>query len=190
MAKASKIISLEEALQSRSFEDNICVIGVFDGMHVGHQSLIEQAKSYAKEQGKKSVIFTFDRDPDEIFGAKDFEKLLDNEQRIQACVDCGVDIVVIAKFDEDFYSLSAQEFLDKFFEYLPFAIFVGPEFRFGAQAAGDVESLKKWGRSKVFKKKFCDESGERISSTKIRNLLARGELKKAENLLKNRDCLA
>ncbi|MCF0104433.1 MAG: FAD synthetase family protein [Eggerthellaceae bacterium] len=190
MKRPSEIASLEDALNAHAFEDSVCIIGVFDGVHVGHQMLIKEAQSYACAHNKKSVIFTFDIDPDEIFGSADFGKLLSNADRLKACANLGADLVVVAHFDKKFSQIEAQDFLDKFFAYPPFAIFVGPEFRFGAQAFGNVKTLKNWGKSKVFEKCFCDKSGERISSTRIRQELARGELKKAENLLKNKDSLA
>lgn len=116
--------------------------GVFDGVHEGHQFEIAQCINDAKASGRRSVIITFDIDPDELFVPK-FKKLLTNQERIEKLKNSGVDEVVVLKFN-DIKNLDPQHFLDKVFkDNAPASLHIGNGFKFGKNQSGNVELLVK-----------------------------------------------
>ncbi len=180
---------------------SVVAIGVFDGVHLGHRALIEEAASLAKDKGISSVVLTFDRHPLEIIN-KDKAPLMimDLEQKVAKLKEVGVDYVAVLKFDLKRSHQSAHEFIE---EVLVGAlnvrsVVVGNDFRFGRDREGSVEYLAKYGPSYGFEvtsfelvtrqHKFDEGVTEStvevpISSTLIRSLLSSGELEKASHLL-------
>lgn len=152
------------------------MFGVFDGLHEGHKYLIEQCKKNARELECKSVIVTFDIDPDEIL-KNDFHKLMDNDARKEALNNCGCDYVKSIDFCS-VKDMAPEEFLDKFFGFnTPASLHVGEGFRFGKNKQGDTEVLLKWGQDhgmKVYVHKLLKDNGEVISSSRIRRELKLG----------------
>ena len=169
------------------FKDAVCVIGVFDGVHIGHRHLISRAIDKAKEIGKRCVIITFSVDPEEIFCPNKLKKLQTNDERFKKLASLGANSVAVLPFDKDFASLSPLQFLAKIFRKFPPAfIFVGSNFRFGKNAEGDVEVLKAWADKNdvgVCAVDLLEFDGESVSSTRIRNLLKNKNEKEANKLL-------
>lgn len=171
----------------------VCAFGVFDGLHIGHRFLIDQAIADARSRGARSCVLTFDRDPDERFCPDSHKKLMSNKARIALLADSGVDDVAILAFNERFAALSPEAFLERIFsEALPAAIHLGCDARFGAGAAGDVATLSSWMREReaqgrgvcqVVSHELRERDGAPITSSRIRSLLACGELDGAMRLL-------
>ena len=184
MAQLWPVSDLQHAPDLDGF---VCAIGVFDGFHKGHQFLIRQVIDEASERGTKSALITFDHDPDEDFGSPQFRKLMTNECRIEMLADSGVDDVVVLDFSPELARLSPHEFLDLFFKQnLPSSVHVGEGFRFGAKGSGNFATLAAWGSERGVRALEHDlviEDGEVISSSRIRELLASGDLAAAEMLL-------
>lgn len=164
----------------------VCAVGVFDGIHEGHRFLIHEARLLADELDARCVCITFDIDPDERF-ASDLRKLMSNERRIEELSYAGFDDVVVLRFTEGFSALSADDFLEALFrDALPAAIVVAEDFRFGAGARGDLKTLEDWSRKtgvRVVALRLLESEGVPITSTRIRALLARGDVQGAERLL-------
>ena len=164
---------------------SVC-FGVFDGVHVGHQFLIEQCAATAMDSGP-SVILTFDRDPDELFHAERLKKLMGNEQRIAALSRCDVDAVVVLPFTRRFADLAPHEFLDSVFAGAGIAhLHVGCDLRFGCRASGTVDDLASWMLAhhvQLHAHELLARDGLPVDSTRIRQELALGHVEKANELL-------
>ncbi|MCD8315821.1 MAG: riboflavin biosynthesis protein RibF, partial [Eggerthellaceae bacterium] len=136
--------------------------------------------SGARHANAQSIIITFDIDPDEIFRPKTHKKLMTNETRIEALRDSGADDVVVLPFTRKFAALEPEVFLDLMFgRFTPDQLHVGRDFRFGYKSSGDADDLKAWGKDhgmKVYAHDLLSEDGQVVTSTRIRALLARGEV--------------
>ena len=164
-----------------------CAFGVFDGVHVGHQFLLDQARATARENGGASLALTFDIDPDEVFRSSSLKKLMTNEERIHTLLNSGIDGVVVFPFSKEFASLEPFSFLDATFNgHAPAYMHVGSDFRFGARAKGSTHELETWGKThnmQVAAHHLKSFDGTPISATRIRELLAEGKIKQAAKLL-------
>ena len=163
-----------------------CAFGVFDGLHTGHQYLIDQAVA-TRPAGKRAIAITFDIDPDEVFHPDRLKKLMRNADRLAALEASGVDDVVIISFNEQFYTKSAEEFLETAFpKGVPAHMHVGEDFRFGARAAGTVATLQEWGSRvgcEIHPHHLVSADGAPITATRIRLLLLDCKLDEANRLL-------
>lgn len=169
------------------FNDAVCAIGVFDGVHVGHQFIINEAIKEAKEAGKYCVIITFSVDPDELFHPERLHKLQTNNERLLALADMGADSVAVLPFDEEFASQNPMQFLQRIFrKFPPYSIHVGNDFKFGAKTEGNVDVLKEWSKlsgTKIEPHDLYIVDGEPVTSTRIRKLLEDGNIDEANKLL-------
>lgn len=161
--------------------------GVFDGVHKGHQFLIDSTVRSAVLAQGKSVVLTFDRDPDELFCTDNAQKLLSNEERIEMLARSGVDIVVVLHFDKALAAQEPLEFLERLFRYdVPQEMHVGIDVRFGVRASGSVSNLKEWGNNQgctIRAHELALAEGRPITATHIRYLLRDGHVEKANELL-------
>lgn len=169
------------------FEHSSCAFGVFDGVHLGHQYLLESAIKTAAESGGQSIALTFDIDPDECFHPDRLKKLMSNDRRLEFLESSGVDAVVALPFTRDFAALSPEEFLSKTFNgHVPAYLHVGLDFRFGYRAAGTVADLGEWGAevgTYIAAHNLKSADGAAITATRIRKLLAAHDLDEAAKLL-------
>lgn len=186
----TKIIRLEDESPRLIFRKSSIAFGVFDGVHVGHRFLIDEARRTAREVGGHSVALSFSIDPDEMFAPDRLVKLMTNEERIAALASSGVDAVAIIPFDAGTARLAPMEFLNwAFGRETPAFVHVGEGFRFGARASGDASDMRAWGSDKGLR--VCEHAlrellGAPVSSTRIRKLYADGLDAEAETLLGGR----
>ena len=190
-----------------NYGQTVCVIGVFDGVHLGHQYLISQAAIQAEALGIPVLIATFDRDPDELFFPEQASrKLLSDDERLQRLALTGFGsvptsandggskttgtspIVLALPFNKELASLSPDDFLNQVLlkHCSPRAIHVGADFRFGHKASGDVSALSQWAiahGAQVFGHHLLDDGGQPITATRIRDALSSGNLEEANRLL-------
>jgi riboflavin kinase/FMN adenylyltransferase len=170
-------------------EGCVATIGNFDGVHLGHQTIIDQVKSKALALNLPSVVMVFEPQPREFFqGMEAPPRLMGFRQKLDALLAAGIDIVLCLRFGETFRSYSAMGFIeDVVIGGLAVRhLVVGDDFRFGCDRAGDFALLEKVGKTAGFSvenTRTVTVAGERISSTRIRNLLLANELEKAESLL-------
>lgn len=169
---------------ARALSGAACAFGVFDGMHVGHRFLLDQARA---DGDGRFVALTFDIDPDELFHPERLRKLMGNEARLRALAESGASDVVVLPFTERFAELTPDEFLARTFEGgVPASIHVGCDFRFGRRASGDVEALRAWGGPagcRIEPHALFAEDGGVVTATRIRLLLASGDVDEAARLL-------
>lgn len=170
----------------------VLVIGVFDGMHIGHRAIFAQAREQARELGVPLVAVTFERDPDEIFRADDpsFGKLLSNEKRLAMVAEQAEGGVLELPASPELFSMPPMEFLDFLGSVVcPRVIFTGSDFRFGVRASGTSDDLGRWALAHDCGYVACElieEDGEVISATRIRGELREGAVAQAKRLLAGR----
>lgn len=169
--------------------DAVCSVGAFDGVHAGHVYLIDQMVQDARRRGLPSVVVTFDVDPDEVFLPREqVRKILNNKDRIARLAQLGADYVFVVPFTRDLAAKTYREFMQDVLPQLffPRALHVGCDFRLGSRGSGTVERLRAWGVEygcEVFGYDLLCGEHFPISATRIRNLLAAGNLKQARELL-------
>ena len=169
---------------------SIILIGNFDGLHLGHQKLFQLAKSYKKKYNLKIGVVNFDPMPKMFFNKKLKNFRLSNiDQKIELLSNLNVDFVITKKFDKKFSKTKAINFISQILNKKLSSkfIFVSNNFRFGNKREGDVNLLKRYEQLfnyKVVKPEPLIKSKKIVSSSLIRNLLEKGLLDKANNLLK------
>lgn len=167
----------------------VATIGNFDGVHLGHQAVLGQLAEAAGRLGLPTAIITFEPQPQEYFGAAaQAPRLSRLREKLQALRRYSVDRVVCLPFNAALAEMPAQQFIQRLLvdglavRYLV----VGDDFRFGHRREGDFAMLKAAGLRHGFQvvsmHSFCVD-GERVSSTRVREALARGDMATAEKLL-------
>lgn len=168
---------------------SVVTIGVFDGVHRGHQAIIGHAVARARELGVRSVVVTFDPHPAEVVRPGSHPAVLTEPARKAELIEAlGVDVLCVVPFTPDFSRLSAEAFAhDVLVEHLHAAlVVVGENFRFGHRAAGDVALLEQLGRTfgyAVEGAPLVAEAGTVFSSTYIRSCIAAGDVAAAASAL-------
>jgi riboflavin kinase/FMN adenylyltransferase len=163
-------------------------IGVFDGVHIGHQALIRQTAERAKKQGGRALAATFDPLPIQALapGAPP-SALSDVGERIELLHSAGADDVVVFHFTREFAALSADEFVRRLAAAGEIRqILVGEDFQFGHDRGGNVATLAAAGKLPGFEVIVASPvklDGEIVSSTRIRNALLAGDVESAARLL-------
>ncbi|KMQ73629.1 bifunctional riboflavin kinase/FAD synthetase [Marinobacter subterrani] len=167
----------------------VATIGNFDGVHLGHKTIIDQVKSKAEALGVPSVVMIFEPQPREFFqGQEAPPRLMAFRQKFEELLAEGVDMVLCLRFNQAFRSYSAMGFIeDVLIEGLAVRhLVVGDDFRFGCDRAGDFSLLEKVGPDVGFtveNTRTVTVKGERVSSTRVRELLTVNGLEQAEALL-------
>lgn len=167
----------------------VATIGSFDGVHLGHQAILRQLAQAAEAHKLPSVVVVFEPQPHEFFsGDKAPARLMRLREKIQALLAAGVDRVLCVQFNETLRRLSAQQFIEQVLvQGLGIKhLVVGDDFRFGCDRQGDFALLQEAGIQHDFSvSDTCTLllHGERVSSTRIRQLLEAGDFAQAEELL-------
>lgn len=159
---------------------SVVTIGAFDGIHIGHQSLILKAVSRAQTLNVPSVVYTFDPPPRAYFQK---QMILTNvEEKVSFIKKLNVDYLVVANFDEHYITRSAEMFIEELKGLSPKEIWVGSNFQFGKGKKGTISLMAEHFKTFIHPLQKCS-NGETISSTRIRNLLCRKENQLANELL-------
>ncbi len=164
-------------------------IGNFDGIHLGHRSLLKALSAYAHQTGRKASVLTFHPHPVEVLNpSKKIERLTSTEEKLAELESLGVELVLVEKFSPEIANLDPDVFFRRFIQegLGADAVFVGFNFHFGKGRAGNPAVLEK----------LCGESGVRlhveppfaidgvrVSSSAIREALRQGELQDANRML-------
>jgi riboflavin kinase/FMN adenylyltransferase len=163
---------------------SVVVIGVFDGVHKGHQAILNRAKAIAGDQ--KIVALTFDPHPVSVFAPDRAPTLLTVlTDRIELLKIHNADQVAVMRFTPEFAAMSPDDFVNKILvqQLSASAVIVGKNFTYGHKAAGNVENLKTHTEFETIVLDLAPEDGEVISSTRIRKLITDGNVEKARELL-------
>jgi riboflavin kinase/FMN adenylyltransferase len=180
----------------RTFEEladtdrDICLaIGVFDGVHIGHQRVIGQAIEDARQRSGLAVVLTFDPHPVRVLQPDRAPLLLTStEHKLRLIADCGADACVVLAFDKEFAATPPEQFIDRVARAIPRlrVICVGTRFKFGHDRAGDIRLIENLAPSYGYIAREIEPvriDGESVSSTAIRKLVLDGELDRAARML-------
>ncbi|HLD70232.1 MAG TPA: bifunctional riboflavin kinase/FAD synthetase [Candidatus Omnitrophota bacterium] len=186
-----KVISAA-GVDKLKFKKPFLAIGVFDGVHRGHQMLIRQVVRQARAAGGTSVVMTFDPHPVHVLHPEiSCPLLVSVPHRLKLMKVLGVDVCIVIRFTKKFSHLTPEQFIQ---DYLvkgihPQEAFLGDDFRFGQNRSGDLDFFQEAARQYGFKVNIISAvkfSKERISSTRIRKLISQGEVSAASRLLGRR----
>ncbi|NRB50741.1 MAG: bifunctional riboflavin kinase/FAD synthetase [Saprospiraceae bacterium] len=172
------------------FKEAVITIGSFDGVHSGHQKIIQKVRQLAQKVGGESVIITFHPHPRLVVYPRDKSlKLITTiEEKVELFRQCGVDNLVVVPFTVAFSQQTADEYIQQFLvgRFKPRYIVIGYDHRFGLNRQGNIDYLKWHGEElgyevvEIEKQEIQDIA---VSSTKVRQALEEGDVKSAKQLL-------
>ncbi len=174
---------------AKSFNGCVMTIGNFDGVHLGHRAVIRQVKQLADEKNAPSLVMIFEPQPLEFFApVKAPKRLYRLREKIMAMQQLGIDYLFCVPFNAQFAQLSGEQFV---MDYLVNALHVkhlvvGDDFCFGKNRSGDFNLLQSMAKQHGFTVQntaTIQQQNDRVSSTKIRQLIANNQLDKVAELL-------
>ena len=180
----------EESLPE--FTTSVLTIGNFDGLHLGHRSLIGSLVETAKRLNVPAVVCTFRPHPRAVlYPETPTHRLFDYRDQCEMMQNLGVDFLIEEKFTKDFSLMSREEFLDFYIirHFKPVHIVVGYDFSFGKNRTGDHHFLIEYCRNKNIQltiQPALEKNNQVISSSAIRKFLEQGDLSKVEEFLGRR----
>lgn len=161
--------------------DTVVTIGNFDGVHKGHQVLIEKTATYAKARGIKSAVFTFLNHPINYFVPEKVKNIFDEKEKERLIEGFGIDYLIDIPFDKAMTQISAEQFIVKILKDKIHAkkIVVGHDFTFARNKEGTVDVLREMGHEYGIEVEIVQPikiNGIRVSSTFIRKLISEGRI--------------
>lgn len=181
-----KVLKIEKYIAS---SPTIITIGTFDGVHIGHQKIVNRLIDLGKQEGLKSVILTFFPHPRMVLQKDSNIKLINTiDERSKILDMLGLDYLLIKKFTKDFSRLSAEEFVKQVLvdKLKAKKVIIGYDHRFGRNRNADINDLMKYGEAFGFEVEEIsaqDINDVAVSSTKIRKALSEGNIQKANKYL-------
>lgn len=170
-------------------KNTTCAIGVFDGIHTGHQKIIGSMVRDTKKNRGTSIIITFDKHPyTALDPSYNIPILTTTDKKLELLDSLGVDVCILMKFNKSTASISAENWIkDILWNKLSIEnIYIGEDSFFGKNRQGNIDTLREWGiqlgfNVKVIKKTRIDKVV--VSSTSIRDYISNGNIEMAEKLL-------
>jgi riboflavin kinase/FMN adenylyltransferase len=174
----------------RSFGRLFIVIGVFDGLHLGHLYLLNYLKEAAAERAARSTVITFDHHPDEVLTGAAPPLLCDPDERLELLASAGVEVTVVQHFDLALRMTSFEDFVRRIADRVTLMGFLmTPDSAFGNERRGTPEAVAELGRSMGYDTivvPSLDLAGRPVRSAEIRADIAAGDLAGATSLLGRR----
>lgn len=173
----------------RNFNNAVITIGTFDGVHLGHRTILQQVVSHAKELNGESIVLTFEPHPRKLlFPDQPLRILTPLLEKIDLITQAGINHVFVVPFTKEFAALSAEAYIQEFLvKHLhPKGIVIGYDHQFGHDRAGNINLLQAYeneGGFRVYEIPAKQIEDAAISSTKIRNALTAGHVADAANML-------
>src|SRR5690625_38200 len=180
-------LTYPEKLNEILIPETIAAIGFFDGIHLGHQKVIKTAIKKAKELNKENAVITFHPHPSVVLSKRknSVQYITSISEKLKIIEELGVDRVYMITFNQELSQLSPGQFLKHFVTELNIVHLVaGFDFTFGFKGAGNMQNIKKFAPNlsyTIIEK--MEKNNEKISSTKIRSLLAEGSVNQVNELL-------
>ncbi|HEX6270169.1 MAG TPA: bifunctional riboflavin kinase/FAD synthetase [Anaerolineales bacterium] len=175
------------SLEEVGLQHSWLTVGVFDGVHRGHQEIIKILTTGAQATSAPAVVLTFDPHPAKVFGRGDIKLLTLPDERAQFLGDMGVDVVITHPFNTDVANITARDFMSRMKEHLGLEhLVLGYDSALGKNREGNIMRLTEIGRELDYAVEvvpaLSDESGV-ISSTEIRKLISTGNVEEAARLM-------
>lgn len=172
-----------------AFHHAVLTIGTFDGVHLGHKTILKEVVSHAEEVHGESLLITFEPHPRKLlFPDQPLSLLTPLHQKIELITEAGIKHVVVTPFTTAFSHLSAEEYIEQFLVkyFKPHTIIIGHDHHFGHDRKGNIEMLKHFAPKYNYQvveipAKLIDEAA--VSSTKIRKALNEGHVLDAAHML-------
>jgi len=168
------------SMEAVSLNDSWLTIGVFDGLHRGHQELIRQLTAGAHANGAPAVVLTFFPHPALVLGGVDLKWLTTPDERAEILASLGVDVVITHPFDKQLAALTSEEFMARVKQHLGLqTLLVGYDFALGRNRAGNLVHLTEIGREigyNVLPVAAFQLDGQILSSTLIRQQIKDGDV--------------
>ncbi|WP_335870761.1 bifunctional riboflavin kinase/FAD synthetase [Bacillus sp. 2205SS5-2] len=176
------------SMKKEDFPPLVMALGYFDGVHKGHQQVIESAKKYAEKHYLKTAVMTFDPHPSVVLGRKHqhVRYITPLDEKLEVFEQLGIDLAFVVRFTSDFAGLSPQEYVDQYIISLHVQhVVAGFDYTYGRLGKGTMESLPFHSRqafSQTVVPKLTEKE-EKVSSTLIRKSIASGDMEKVNILL-------
>ncbi len=189
MKAKAKMRVLSKTTEFQKYDRSSCVtIGVFDGVHLGHRSIISRCVREAQKRDSASVVLTFENSPRAIVKGQTPCFLTDRQKKLELLEDLGVEFTIVLKFDRKFASLEPENFCSQILkrDLNCVAVCVGENFHFGRGGKGNTDLLKKEGERNGFDVivvPLLSSDGNIVSSTLVREMIMKGKTKEAANIL-------
>ena len=170
-------------------EDVVLVLGFFDGVHRGHQKVIETAKNEANKRGVKLALMTFNHHPSVVFQKVDHKTMkyiTTIEQKITRMEQEGIDILYVVEFTSAFAGLKPQDFVDEYIVGLNAVVAVaGFDYTYGKKEIAGMSHLPTYAKDRfeIIEVPEQTQGEDKISSTNIRKMMAEGNMEGANNFL-------
>jgi riboflavin kinase/FMN adenylyltransferase len=183
------VIRYPDAERPASWREPVIALGNFDGLHRGHMAIIERVVASAGRAGRTAALLTFDPHPRRVTGSEHAPRLLMTTRgKLEALESSGLDGVAIVGFTRELSLWSPEQFVSTVLvDWLDVSeVWVGANFLFGRDRAGDVKTLQTLGQRYGFRAERVESvlhNGTVVSSTRIRELAADGRVEEAADLL-------
>ncbi len=181
------MLILESFSAAQVADASVCCVGTFDGIHLGHQQLIRAAVGDARSRSAKAVLITFFPHPRVLLSGAPGRYLTTQDEKAELIAALGVDIMLVHAFDQATLNTSADAFVDLMLRSFAMrGLWLGPDFALGHRRQGDAMFLTQRGRERGFDVHVMPQLslGDRpISSSRIREAVARGDLREAAQCL-------
>ncbi len=171
---------------TRVYTAKMCAcIGYFDGVHLGHQALIQKTLELAKEKKCESALITFDPDPwVTIKGVENVQHITTMKERINRIVELGIQNIIILKFTREMSMLNPGQFVNHILSRLALqALVCGFDFHYGFKGEGNVETLRSMHNLEVHVVEPVEDESGKISSTRISKAIEDGDMESAGKML-------
>ena len=175
--------------ENRNFPAMVMALGYFDGVHLGHQQVIMEAKRTAESKGMKSSVMTFDPHPSVVLGksVQHIEYITPLEEKVAVIEEMGVDYLFVIHFTPEFSGLLPQEFIDQYIIGLNVKhVVAGFDYTYGKMGKGTMETIQFHSRNQfdfTVVSKLATPNEDKISSTLIRSLIRDGKVETMPDLL-------
>lgn len=170
-------------------EPIVLAMGFFDGVHKGHQRVIQTAKKVATEKNIKLGVMTFNQSPSTVYGSdseEDFRYLSTINRKEELFNELGVDFMFIINFSKEFSTLQPQDFVDQYMIGLHAdTVVAGFDYTYGKKAIANMDTLNQYSRNKfsIIKVSEVKDDENKIGTTSIKAAIKKGDFKKANNEL-------
>ena len=179
-----EVYTIDYTQDYSSLSPSVCCIGYFDGLHTGHQALINKCKEVSKIKDLKCGLITFDPDPWKIFFPdRPLRHITSLKDRINLAESMGIEVIYVITFSKSFAALSIDCFHDLLSSMKVQHLVCGFDFKYASKNIGNVDTLKKQSKFEVSVIESVDSDNEKISSSRIEPFICSGKIEKANQLL-------
>lgn len=178
-----KIIRIKDKVDI-NLDRNVCCIGYFDALHLGHLSLIKRCFKIAQDKNLKKALITFSPDPMDLISTNKTKHIFSDKTRYNIIKDYGFDYLIEIEFDEKLMKSSPQSFIKNYLNRLNIDTLVcGYDFRFAHKACGTINDLNKYSKADIEVVEQLSFYGKKISSSRIKNYIHKGNFRLCNRLL-------